>query len=85
MKITADSCVLGLVMVCEVFLLKNIAKDWLGFLPLLRRVSQDTSFVLVHGYSSCDLGLGLPQLANEVNRSDLITLLKLLTLARSGK
>jgi hypothetical protein len=44
-------------MVWEVFLLKNIAKDWLGFLPLLRRVSQDTSCVLVHGYSSCDLGL----------------------------
>jgi hypothetical protein len=57
MKITAPSCVLGLVMVWEVFLLKNIAKDWLGFLPLLRRVSQDTSCVLVHGYSSCDLGL----------------------------
>jgi hypothetical protein len=36
--------------------LKNIAKDWLGFLPLLRRVSQDTSCVLVHGISSCDLG-----------------------------
>ena len=29
---------------------------WLGFLPLLRRVSQDTSYVLVHGVSSCDLG-----------------------------
>jgi hypothetical protein len=43
-------------MVWEVFLLKNIAKDWLGFLPLLRRVSQDTSCVLVHGVSSCDLG-----------------------------
>jgi hypothetical protein len=42
--------------VVEVFLLKNIAKDWLGFLPLLRRVSQDTSCVLVHGVSSCDLG-----------------------------
>ena len=40
----------------EVILLKNIAKDWLGFLPLLRRVSQDTSCVLVHGVSSCDLG-----------------------------
>jgi hypothetical protein len=26
-------------MVWEVFLLKNIAKDWLGFLPLLRRIS----------------------------------------------
>jgi hypothetical protein len=62
MRITTPSCVLGLVMVWEVFLLKNIAKDWLGFLPLLRRVSQDTSFVLVHGYSSCDLGL--LQLAN---------------------
>jgi hypothetical protein len=43
-------------MVREVFLLKNITKDWLGFLPLLRRVSQDTSCVLVHGVSSCDLG-----------------------------
>jgi hypothetical protein len=42
-------------MVVEVFLLKNIPKDWLGFLPLLRRVSQDTSCVLVHGVSSCDL------------------------------
>jgi hypothetical protein len=41
--------------VVEVFLLNNIAKDWLGFLPLLRRVSQDTSCVLVHGVSSCDL------------------------------
>jgi hypothetical protein len=37
--------------VVKVFLLKNIAKDWLGFLPLLRRVSQDTSYVLVHGFS----------------------------------
>jgi hypothetical protein len=27
----------------------------MGFLPLLRRVSQDT-YVLVHGVSSCDLG-----------------------------
>ena len=43
-------------LVVEVFLLKNIAKDWLGFLPLLRRVSQDTSCVFVHGVSSCDLG-----------------------------
>ena len=61
MKITKPFCVLGLVMVWEVFLLRNISKDWLGFLPLLRRVSQDiycvTSCVLVHGYSSCDLGL----------------------------
>jgi hypothetical protein len=57
MKITTPSCVLVLVMVWEFFLLKNIAKDWMGFLPLLRRVSQDTSCVLVHGYSSCDLGL----------------------------
>ena len=39
----------------EVFLLKNIAKDSLGFIPLLRRVSQDTFCVLVHGISSCDL------------------------------
>jgi hypothetical protein len=29
---------------------------WLGFLPLLRRVSQDTSCVLVHDVSSWDLG-----------------------------
>jgi hypothetical protein len=43
-------------MVWEIFLLKNIAKDWLGFLHLLRRVSQDNSCVLVHGISSCDLG-----------------------------
>jgi hypothetical protein len=57
MRIIAPFCVLGFVMVWEVFLLKNIAKEWLGFLPLLRRVSQDTSCVLVHGYSSCDLGL----------------------------
>jgi hypothetical protein len=42
-------------MVVEVFLLKNIAKDWQGFLPLMTRVSQDTSCVLVHGVSSCDL------------------------------
>jgi hypothetical protein len=57
MRITTPSCVLGLVMVWEVFLLRNIAKDWLGFLPLLRRVSYDTSCVLVHGYSSYDIGL----------------------------
>jgi hypothetical protein len=56
MRITAPSCVLGLVMAGGSSL-ENIAKDWLGFLPLLRRVSQDTSCVLVHGYSSCDLGL----------------------------
>jgi hypothetical protein len=42
--------------VVKVFLLKIIAKDWLGFHPLCRRVSQDTSCVLVHGVSSCDLG-----------------------------
>jgi hypothetical protein len=42
--------------VVEVFHLKNITKDWLSFLSLLRRVSQDTSCVLVHGVSSCDLG-----------------------------
>jgi hypothetical protein len=36
--------------------LENIEKDWLGFLPLLRRVSQDISCVLVYGISSCDLG-----------------------------
>jgi hypothetical protein len=29
----------------------------LVFLPLLRMVSQDTYCVLMHGYSSCDLGL----------------------------
>ena len=43
-------------MVWEVFLLKNIEKDWLSFLPLFRRVSQDTSCVLVHGISFGDLG-----------------------------
>jgi hypothetical protein len=43
-------------LVVKVFLLKNIKKDWMGFLPLLRRVSQDTSCVLVHGVSSFDLG-----------------------------
>jgi hypothetical protein len=37
--------------------LENIAKYWLGFLPLLRRFSQNISCVLVHGYFSCDLGL----------------------------
>jgi hypothetical protein len=42
--------------VVKVFFLKNITKNWLGFLPLLRRVSQDTSCGLVHGVSSCDLG-----------------------------
>jgi hypothetical protein len=42
--------------VVEVFLLKNIENDWLGFLPLFRRFSQDTSCVLVHGVSSCVLG-----------------------------
>jgi hypothetical protein len=47
-------CVMS--MVWEVFLLKNIAKDWLGFIPLLRRVSHDTSFVLMHGISFCDIG-----------------------------
>jgi hypothetical protein len=57
MRIAAPSCVLVLVMVWEVFLLRNTAKDSLGFLPLLRRDSQDTSCVLVHGYSSCDFGL----------------------------
>jgi hypothetical protein len=43
-------------MVVDLFLLKNIEKCWLGFLPLLRRASQDTSCALVHGVSSCDLG-----------------------------
>jgi hypothetical protein len=57
MRTEAPFCVLGLVMVVGGFSLENIAKNWLGFLPLLRRVFQDTSCVLVHGYSSCDLGL----------------------------
>jgi hypothetical protein len=57
MRITSPSCVLGLMMAWEVFLSKIVAKDWLGFLPLLRRVSHDTSCVLVYGYSSYDLGL----------------------------
>jgi hypothetical protein len=43
-------------MVWEAFLLNNILKDWLGFIPLLRMVSQETSCVLVHDISSCDLG-----------------------------
>jgi hypothetical protein len=43
-------------LVADFFLLKNIGKDWLGFLPLLRRVSHDNSCVLVHGVSSCDVG-----------------------------
>jgi hypothetical protein len=43
-------------MVWEIFLLKDIAKDSLGFLPFLRRFSQDTSSVLVHGVSSCVIG-----------------------------
>jgi hypothetical protein len=38
------------------FSLENITKDWLGFLPFLRKVSQVISCVLVHGISSCDLG-----------------------------
>jgi hypothetical protein len=43
--------------VVKVFLLKNIAKDLVGFfLPFLRRVCQDISCVFVHGASSCDLG-----------------------------
>jgi hypothetical protein len=38
--------------------LEEYSKGLVGFssLPLLRRVSQDTSCVLVHGVSSCDLG-----------------------------
>jgi hypothetical protein len=43
-------------MVVDLFILKNIEKYLLGFRPLLRRVSRDTSCVLVHGVSSCDLG-----------------------------
>jgi hypothetical protein len=57
MIIATPSYVLGLVMVWEFFLLRNIENDWLGFLHLLRRFSEDTLCVLVHGYSSCDLGL----------------------------
>jgi hypothetical protein len=49
------SCVLEIILV-EVFLLNNIANNLAGFSPLLRRVSRDTSYVLVHGVSSCDLG-----------------------------
>jgi len=44
-------------MVWGVFLLKNIENNWLGFLPLLIRVSSDTYCLLVHGYSSCDICL----------------------------
>jgi hypothetical protein len=36
--------------------LEEYNKGLLGFLPLLRRVSQDISCVLVHDISSCDLG-----------------------------
>jgi hypothetical protein len=36
--------------------LKEYSKGLAGFRPLLRRVSQDTSCVLVHGVSSSDLG-----------------------------
>jgi hypothetical protein len=41
----------------KVLSLEDYSKGfWLGFLPLLRRVSQDTSCVLVYGVSSCDIG-----------------------------
>jgi hypothetical protein len=56
MRIATPSCVLSLMMARGYFL-DNITKDWLGFLSLLRRVSHDTSYVLVHGYYSCDIGL----------------------------
>jgi hypothetical protein len=36
--------------------LEEYNKGLLGFLPLLIRVSQDISFVLVHGISFWDLG-----------------------------
>ena len=39
------------------FCVIEYSKGLLGFLPLCRRVSRDISCVLVHGYSSCDLGL----------------------------
>jgi hypothetical protein len=42
--------------VVKVFLLKIIEMDLVGFSSLLRRVSQDTFCVLVHGFYSCDLG-----------------------------
>jgi hypothetical protein len=53
-------------MVWEVFLLNNIENHWLVFIPLLRRVSQDTSCVLVHGYSAFDLHL-MPLVMVQVN------------------
>jgi hypothetical protein len=37
MRITAPSCVLGLVMVWEVFLLKNIDKGLVGFSSLVEK------------------------------------------------
>ena len=40
----------------KVFILKNIEKDLVGFSSLVERVSHDTSSVLVHSVSSCDLG-----------------------------
>jgi hypothetical protein len=36
---------------------KEYNKGLLGFILFCRRVSQDISYVIVHGYSSCDLGL----------------------------
>jgi hypothetical protein len=45
MRTEAPFCVLGLLMAVGGLSLENISKDWLGFLPLLRRVSQDTSYV----------------------------------------
>jgi hypothetical protein len=42
--------------VVKLFLLKNIAKDLAGFSSLVEKGFQDTSCVLVHGVSSCDIG-----------------------------
>ena len=55
MRITTPFCVLRFCDGVGGLSFENIANDWLGFLPLLRRVSEDNSCVLVHGYSSCDI------------------------------
>jgi hypothetical protein len=36
--------------------LENIEKDCWVFIPCWEGFSQDISYVLMHGYSSCDLG-----------------------------
>ena len=38
------------------FILRNIEKDLVGFSSIVEKGFQDTSHVLVHGSSSCDVG-----------------------------